>query len=217
LDAGHGGKDPGTIGYAKTPEKEIVLDITNRLKRMLEEQGIKVHMTRTNDTFISLQERSEFASRTKADAFVSIHANASPKRSVQGVEVFALRNLSPAEKEDPKRKANRKLMLNHLAVSKSDPNMDIIVDELMYDHKQGESFQLAKSIGEDMARSLKIRHRGTKTAGFYVLRNTLIPAVLVEVGFLSNPKEERLLKSSRYREQVARSIARSLINYSKGQ
>lgn len=217
LDAGHGGKDPGTIGYAKSLEKEVVLDITKRLKRMLEEQGIKVHMTRTNDKFISLQDRTAFASRTKADAFISIHANSAKKRSVQGVEVFALRNLSAAEKNDVKRTANRKIMLDSLAADKSNPYLEVLVDELMYSHKQGESYRLAQNIGKDLSRSLKIRHRGTKTAGFYVLRNTLIPAVLVEVGFLSNPKEERMLKSGRYREKVARSIARSLIGYSKGQ
>ncbi|MCA9404389.1 MAG: N-acetylmuramoyl-L-alanine amidase [Candidatus Omnitrophica bacterium] len=216
LDAGHGGKDPGAIGYAKSQEKDIVLDITNRLARMLEDNGIKVHMTRNDDTFISLQDRSAIASKTKADAFVSIHANASKQRGVSGVEVFSLRHLTPTEMNDIKRTKNRKIMMDHLAASRTDPNLDALVDEMMFAHKQGESFQLAQRIGEDMARSLKIRMRGTKTAGFYVLRNTLIPAVLVEVGFVTNPKEERLLQSSRYREKIARSIANTLIDYSKG-
>ncbi len=216
LDAGHGGKDPGAIGYSNSHEKEIVLDITKRLKRILEDQGIKVHMTRSTDEFISLQERSAFASRTKADAFISIHANASKQRAVSGVEVFALRNLTSAELADVKRTKNRRILMDHLDADKADPNLEILIDEMMYAHKQGESYQLANRIGEDMSRFLKVRHRGTKTAGFHVLRNTLIPAVLVEVGFLTNPKEERMLKSSRYREKIANSIARSLIDYSKG-
>ena len=216
LDAGHGGKDPGAIGYTKTQEKEIVMDITRRVKRILEDNGIKVHMTRTDDTFISLQERSAFASRTKADAFVSIHANASKTRSVSGVEVFALRNLTPQELMDIKRIKNRRIMMKQLSAEQADPNVEILIDEMMYAHKQGESYQLAGRIAQDMSRSLKARLRGTKTAGFYVLRNTLIPAVLVEVGFLTNPKEERQLKSSRYREKVASSIARSLVEYSRG-
>lgn len=216
LDAGHGGKDPGAIGYSRSQEKEIVMDITRRLKRILEDYGIKVHMTRNDDSFISLQDRSAFASRTKADAFVSIHANASKTRSVQGVEVFSLRHLTPVEMNDIKRVKNRRILMDHLAASRTDPNIEVLVDEMMFAHKQGESYQLAARIGQDMARTLKIRHRGTKTAGFYVLRNTLIPAVLVEVGFLTNPKEERQLKSSRYREKVAHSIANSLIDYARG-
>lgn len=216
LDAGHGGKDPGAIGYSRSQEKEITMDITRRLKRILEDQGIKVHMTRTDDTFISLQERSAFASRTKADAFVSIHANASKQRGVSGIEVFALRNLTDEELADVKRTNNRHIMMKHLSAEHADPNLEILIDEMMYAHKQGESYQLAERIGEDMSRSLKVKMRGTKTAGFYVLRNTLIPAVLVEVGFLTNPKEERELKSSRYREKVAASIAHSLVEYSRG-
>lgn len=216
LDAGHGGKDPGAIGYSNAKEKEIVMDITKRLKRILEDQGIKVHMTRSDDTFVSLQERSAIASRTKADAFVSIHANAAKKRGVHGVEVFALRNLTETEMKDAKRTKNRRIMMDHLHADGKDHNVEVLIDELMYSHKQGESYRLAKRICEDLSRTLKARHRGTKTAGFYVLRNTLIPAVLVEVGFISNPKEERMLKSSRYREKVATSIARSLLDYSRG-
>ncbi|MGE0267857.1 MAG: N-acetylmuramoyl-L-alanine amidase [Candidatus Omnitrophota bacterium] len=216
IDAGHGGKDPGAMGQNKSREKDIVLDISKRVKRILERQGIKVYMTRDDDNFITLQDRTEIASKTKADAFISIHANSSPKRSVSGIEVFALRNLTQAEKEDENRRINKKIFLSHLATNPKDKNIESIVEDLMYEYKQSESLKLARSMGENLSRTLRANNRGTKTAGFYVLRNTFIPAVLVEVGFVSNAKEERLLKSDSYRDKIAKSIANSLLDYSRG-
>lgn len=216
IDAGHGGKDPGAMGQNKSKEKEIVLDISMRIKRILEKEGIKVKLTRTDDNFITLQERTEFASKTKADAYISIHANFSPKRSVSGIEVFALRNLTMSEKGDENRMLNKKVFLSNLSTNPRDKNVESVVEDLLYEYKQSESLKLARKMGENLSRSLKASNRGTKTAGFYVLRNTFIPAVLVEVGFLSNAKEERLLKSDSYRDKVARSIANTLLDYSKG-
>lgn len=216
VDAGHGGKDPGAMGQNKSREKDIVLDISRRVKRILERQGIKVYMTRDDDNFITLQDRTEIASKTKADAFISIHANSSPKRSVSGIEVFALRNLTQAEKEDENRRINKKIFMSHLSANARDKNVELIVEDLMYEYKQNESLILARSMGENLSRTLKASNRGTKTAGFYVLRNTFIPAVLVEVGFVSNAKEERLLKSESYRDKIAKSIANSLLDYSRG-
>ncbi|MBP9853419.1 MAG: N-acetylmuramoyl-L-alanine amidase [Candidatus Omnitrophica bacterium] len=216
IDAGHGGKDPGAMGNNNSKEKEIVLDISKRVKRLLEKQNIKVFMTRPDDQFVTLQGRTEIASKTQADAFISIHANSSPKKSVSGIEIFSLRELTQAEKDDENRRLNRKLLLSNLATNSNDKNVAFIVEDLLTQYKGSESIKLARIIGDNLSRTTKATNRGTKTAGFYVLRNTFVPAVLIEVGFLSNPKEERLLKSSSYRDKIAAGIANSLLEYSQG-
>lgn len=215
IDAGHGGKDPGAIGKSGTNEKVVTLDIARRLSKILEAQGVRVQLTRSDDKFISLQERTAIAGRAKADAFISIHANSSPTRSVTGVEVFALRNLSADEQRDEKRRNNRNIMMKHLSSHSHDHNVGVVIDDMLSGHKKTQSLRLAKKMSSDLSRSLRTKNRGAKTAGFYVLRNTFIPAVLIEVGFLSNPKEERNLKSKKYRDKVARTIAKSLLDFSK--
>lgn len=213
IDAGHGGKDPGAIGSAGTEEKGIVLDIANRLKRILEDYGIKVKMTRSTDEFISLQERTEIASRSQADFFVSIHANSSPERSAQGMEVFSLRDLGYLEKDEAQRKENHRLLFSQLAMKKYDADLEEILSDLLYNCKQTESPLLADYIVQGTAQYAKIKNRGLKDARFYVLRNTLIPSVLVEVGFLSNPQEEKLLKTSLHRQKIALGLAKSILEY----
>ncbi len=213
IDAGHGGKDPGAIGSAGTEEKEIVLDVAKRLKRMLEDYGIKVKMTRSTDEFISLQERTEIASRSKADFFVSIHANSSPERSAQGIEVFALRDLGYLEKDEAQRRGNHRLLFNQLAMKKYHADLEEILSDLLYHCKQEESPLLANCVVEGTSQYAKIKNRGLKNARFYVLRNTLIPSVLVEVGFLSNPQEEKLLKTSLHRQKIALGLAKSILEY----
>ncbi len=214
LDPGHGGKDPGAIGVTGVEEKDIVLDITKRLKKILEGYGISVKMTRETDEFISLQERTEIASRLNADLFVSIHANSSPERNVDGIEVFSLRDLGYLEKNEAQRKDNHRLLFGQLAMKKHHPDLENILSDLLYSHKQAESPLLADFVAEQTAQYVETSNRGLKDARFYVLRNTLIPAILVEVGFLSNPREEKFLKTSIYRQKVASGLARSIVEYS---
>jgi len=212
IDAGHGGKDPGAIGRTGTHEKEIVLDISRRLKRILEKKGFKVHMTRGTDTFIPLPERTEIASRTKADLFVSIHANSHPSRSVSGVEVYASKYLSYGEREEDQRKKNQEILFDHLKI-KREPLPEAIISDLLYTKKLADSDTVGKNVAEVVTRYAKARNLGLKHSRFFVLRNTLIPAVLVEVGFLSNPQEERLLNTRPYRQKIADSLARSILEY----
>ncbi len=216
IDAGHGGKDPGAIGRTGSWEKEIVLDISKRLTKILKARGFKVVMTRKNDKFIPLEGRSEIASRANADLFVSVHANSSPARSVYGLEVYSSKNLSFIDKIASQRRLNENLMFKNLAIKKGAPDVEKIVSDMLYTHKQTESRVLAKYVAKQTAKFAKTKNRGAKTARFNVLRNTLIPAVLVEVGFLTNPKEERLLKTSAYRQKVANSLARSITDYANG-
>jgi len=217
IDAGHGGKDPGAIGRSNVKEKKIVLDISKRLKKILQKRGIKVKMTRERDVFISLQKRTEIASRSKADLFVSVHANSSPSRSAHGLEVFTAKNLGRKDKKEGQRKTNHRLMYRNLSMKKSSSDVKKIVSDMLYTHKQAESKKLAEHITKKTTRVVKTKNRGAKNSRFYVLRNTLIPAVLVEVGFLTNPKESKLLQTGAYREKVARGIAESIQNYANSQ
>jgi N-acetylmuramoyl-L-alanine amidase len=216
IDAGHGGKDPGAIGTGGTQEKFIVLDIAKRLQRLLEQQNLNVIMTRTDDTFIELKDRTEIASRAAADLFVSVHANSSPARSVFGVEVFSLVDLNPMEKREAQRELNHQLMFKNMAMLKDPRDLDEILADMLYIHKQAAAKAFASRIAMTTAGATKTKNRGCKESRFFVLRNTLVPAVLVEVGFLSNPKEERLLTTSAYRQKVADGLAQSILDYANG-
>lgn len=215
LDPGHGGKDPGAIGWAREEEKKIVLDISKRLKRILEGYGFKVRMTRETDEFISLNERTEIASRSQADLFVSIHANASPSRNVTGLEVFVASELEGEQKNEDQRVNNQGLMFGKLSMKNKSADVVNIVEDMLYDYKQAESALLAQDLARNTAKLIKTKNRGEKESRFFVLRNTLIPAILIEVGFLTNPNESSLLQTGAYRQRVAQAIAESIVDYGK--
>lgn len=216
IDAGHGGKDPGAIGRAGLQEKDVVLDICRQLRKILQKHGLKVQLTRDSDKFISLEKRTEIASRSKADLFVSVHANASPIRSVHGLETYSSKDLGFVDRIATQRKRNEGLMFNNLSIKRNSSVVGRIVSDMLYEHKQAESKLLAKRIGAKTAKLIKAKNRGAKKERFFVLRNTLIPAILVEVGFLSNLKEEKLLKTKTYRRKISESLARSLLDYING-
>ena len=215
VDAGHGGKDPGAIGVSGLQEKEVVLDIAQRLVQALAQYGIKILMTRETDEFISLQERAQMTSRLKADLFVSIHANAHPSRGVHGLEVFSLRPLDIFEMNDTPRQASYDALLSQLAVEKNNVAARQILSDMLFVSKQAESKLLADKIAQKASSDIAAKNLGHKHAGFYVLKNTFIPSVLVEVGFLTNVREEQLLKTSAYREKIAKSIADAIVEYAK--
>jgi len=213
IDPGHGGKDPGAISKTGIQEKELNLDISKRLKNILEKEGFEVIMTRNRDVFISLEERTEIASRSMAELFVSVHANSSPSKKLAGMEFFCLKNLEYFEKNEEQRKTNHNLMFNKFLMKKNDKDLKKIISDMLYTRKQAESPQLAYSIGNSLTRNTKAKNLGIKQSRFFVLRNTLIPAVLVEVGFMSNFKEEKLLKTSEYRQKIAEGIADGIMDY----
>lgn len=215
IDAGHGGKDPGAIGRSGVQEKKIVLDISKRLKKILLNRGYKVKMTREKDEFISLAKRTEITSKSVADLFVSIHANSSPVRGVHGLEVYTADYLSFKERNEDQRKKNQNLMFRRLSMKRNDSSIKNIISDMLYVHKQRESKILAKHLAKKTTRLIKTKNRGEKKSRFYVLRNTLIPAILVEVGFLTNPKEVKLLQTGSYRQKIANGLAKSIIDYAK--
>ncbi|MBF0522536.1 MAG: N-acetylmuramoyl-L-alanine amidase [Candidatus Omnitrophica bacterium] len=215
IDAGHGGNDPGAIGIQGTQEKKIVLGIVADLKRLLEKEGLEVQLTRGEDKFLTLQERTEKSAGMDADLFISIHANSSLNPKAHGVEVYSLKNLEEKEKLEKQRKANEKLMFKRLSMKQAESPAQDILSDMLYSYKQAQSDLLAFDIVKELAQYVNIRRKGIKYAHFYVLRNTLIPAVLVEVGFLSNKKEESSLNKSVYQQKISQGIAKGILDYGK--
>jgi N-acetylmuramoyl-L-alanine amidase len=213
IDAGHGGKDPGAIGRGGIREKELVLDVAQRLRDELRAKGFAVVMTRDSDEFISLARRSEIANRAKADLFVSIHANANRSRWIRGFEVYHPR--SKAEELIPELLSDRdsSRILDGLKIDKNSRNTEGIVLDLIYTQNQADAVGLAKCIASSAGRNLEVSERGIRAASFYVLRNTRIPAILVEIGYITNANEAKYLRSGSYRQDVVDAIAKGIINY----
>ena len=152
-------------------------------------------------------------SRSTADIFISIHANASKNRGTQGMEVYYLRDLGWSEKNEPQRTKNHKIAFKRFTMKKNDSSLEKILNDMMYTYKKSESKRLARFVMDTTARKADIRNLGAKSAGFFVLRNTLIPAILVEVGYVTNFREEDLLKNSWYRQKIADGLAKSILEY----
>jgi len=217
LDAGHGGHDPGATGPSGLQEKDVVLDVTKRLARMLEgELGVKAVFTRTGDYFVPLRDRTSFANAQRADLFVSIHANAHRARVSEGVETYFLSSeASDNEARQVAALENGVIQLESPASRGKPDILKTILWDLAQSEFQQESSRLAETVLDSVTQSLKIPNRGVKQAGFYVLGGAAMPAMLVEIGFLTNKKEERKLMSSHYREQVARAIFAGLAEYKR--
>lgn len=213
IDAGHGGKDPGARGLAGTVEKDIVFDIAQRLKTNLKKMGFNVNMTRESDEFVSLQERTEIATRSKADLFLSIHANAAQSKKTKGLEIYYSRRLE----HDPdvaQRKLNEHELFKRLDISGERAVPEGIISDMMYAHKLEESSIFADLVINKTSKNINTVNRGSRTCGFFVVKNTLIPAVLFEVGYITNAAEAKLLKTEEYRQKIADAIADSVREYS---
>jgi N-acetylmuramoyl-L-alanine amidase len=219
LDAGHGGHDTGATGPSGLMEKDLVLDVTRRVAKLVQEGlGLKVLLTRDSDNFVTLRDRTSFANRQHADVFVSIHANAHREAAADGVETYFLSS------EATDSAARQVAALENGVVQFERPNgrgagqVDIvkaILWDLAQSEFQVESSRLAEVVLDSMTQSLRIANRGVKQAGFYVLGGAAMPAVLLEIGFVTNPKEERKLKDTKYRDEIARSIFGGLAEYKR--
>lgn len=219
LDAGHGGHDPGAIGPTGLAEKELVLDVTLRVRKLVEERlGIKVLLSRDSDNFVTLRDRTSFANRERADVFVSIHANAHRQAASEGVEIYFLSSEatdSAARQTAALENAVVQLEKPAAARGRGTDVLKSILWDLAQSAFQAESSNLAETVLDAMTRSLRIPNRGVKQAGFYVLGGAAMPAVLVEIGFVTNPREERRLRDSRYRDEIARAIVDGLAEYKR--
>ncbi|HRZ14195.1 MAG TPA: N-acetylmuramoyl-L-alanine amidase [Candidatus Omnitrophota bacterium] len=215
IDAGHGGRDPGALGKRGLREKDLTLDLAKRLAAVLERQGIKTTLVRSSDSYISLDDRVRIANDAQADLFVSIHVNASRNRSVSGFEVYHISNkVSDTDRAMTSLRAGP-LPVGGVSFADASSDVKATVWDLIHTYNRGESTELARAICRNIGCSLAAREKGVKTANFCVLRGTAIPGVLVEVGYISNPRESRLLEDGSYRQSLAEGIARGLRDYDR--
>ncbi len=212
IDPGHGGTDPGCVGKGGTREKTVVLDICERLKKLLNtHEGLNVILTRETDIFVPLENRTVIANQKQADLFISVHANAHPSKKRSGVETFYL-NFS----HDP---SVIEIAARENATStKNISEMKNILEKIVKNSKFIESKELAESIQKNIVQSLKKDHKdiidlGYKGGPFWVLIGVETPSVLVEVSHLSNLKEETKLKNSQYRQSIAQGIYNGIMDY----
>jgi N-acetylmuramoyl-L-alanine amidase len=217
LDAGHGGHDAGAIGPTGLLEKDLVLDITFRVARLCEQRlGIKPSLSRSGDYFVPLADRTSFANRQRADLFVSIHANAQRDLSAAGVETYFLSSeATDIAARQVAAKENSVIELESPVARQKLDVLKTILWDLAQSEFLAESSNLAEIIQDSMTEALHIPNRGVKQAGFYVLGGAAMPAVLIEIGFVTNPKEERRLRDGRYRDEIARAIFAGIAEYKK--
>ena len=210
IDPGHGGKDPGAIGYTgKSYEKDITLAIAQKLRDIIEKNiQIKVYLTREDDNFVSLRQRTEFANEVKADLFVSIHINAHNNKDVSGVEVYYL---STARTDDARAtEALENAVVYHYeggeeALAKYN-DLDFILTDMAQNEHLQESHDLCVNLQNNLVEVTESKNRGVKQADFYVLRGAFMPAVLIETGFISNKFEERSLVRPKYQQDIANAL-----------
>jgi len=209
LDAGHGGWDLGTVGRKGLLEKDLVLDVTRRLGRLLQSRlGSEVIFTRNTDDYLPLDQRANFANQAQADLFVSVHANYSSSAAARGVETYYTNSfVPPGSKELEKREGGNAPQLTQVALSAGELH-----------EKVDESRRLAASIQRALhatlaANSPGIRDRGVKDSQFLVLTGTTMPSILTEISFVSSPADERNLQSETYRQQIAEALYKGIARY----
>lgn len=215
VDAGHGGHDPGAIGRTGLREKDVNLDIARRLSNILEAKGIDVVMTRSADKFLTLEQRSEIANRANADFFVSVHSNAARSSILSGFEVYYVTDKINDTERAFKTARSADLNIEPGSFYKNSLDLKAALWDMLYTRYRGDSIILAQSICEAAGRGMGIKILGVKSAKFYVLKGARIPAVLIEVGFVSNPAEERYLRNGFYRQQIAEAICDGILTYGR--
>lgn len=212
IDPGHGGHDTGTIGPTGFTEKELVLDVGQRLAKLLEQQaGSEVVMTRSDDTFIPLEERTAIANEKAADLFISIHANASRDRNARGLETYYLNFTSNADALEVAARENA-------TSQESVHQLRDLIKQIALTEKIEESHEFATEVQRELHERLakagvKQKDRGVKKAPFVVLIGANMPSVLAEISFLTNPKDEHLLKQPDYRQKIAQALYQGILRY----
>lgn len=215
IDPGHGGKDPGAIGSKGTFEKDINLKVSKILKRMLLSKNIKVIMTRNNDKYLFLNHRVRFAEKANADLFISIHSDSSKNKKAKGASIFTLSSKSSdLEAKKLALRENKSDLIGGLKVRNKDPVVKNNLVKIFQRETLNESIQLATLMIRNFEK-FSIVHRGHRFAGFVVLKSVTTPSILVELGFISNTNEEKLLNSNIYLKKISTLISLSVVEYLK--
>ncbi len=214
IDPGHGGEDPGACGKYGTLEKDINLEVSKILKEMIEKElGIEAILTREKDTFISLSQRALIANKEKGDIFISIHCNASKKLESKGIEVYFL-----SEAKTDWERAVAALENASLKFEMPEKEAKTILEAILLDLAQTEFLKESQKLAEFLQKNLvnnKDEDRGVKQAGFYVLYGVYMPSALIEIGFITNPEEEKILKNKNYQREICKKIVKGLKEFIK--
>jgi N-acetylmuramoyl-L-alanine amidase len=213
IDAGHGGHDTGTIGPTGLMEKDLCLDVALRLGKIIQQKlpGADIVYTRTDDTFIPLEERTRIANDAKADLFISIHANSSPDHGARGVETYYLNLKGSAEAMAV---AARENSVSQQGVH----DLEDLVKKIARTEKIDESREFAEDVQDSLSKRIQktahpVKNRGVRKAPFVVLIGADMPSILTEISFLSNPADEQLLKKPEHRQRVAEGLYQGVTAY----
>jgi len=217
IDAGHGGRDPGATGRNGTKEKTITLQIAKKLQKVINGQsGMKAVLTRTNDRFMKLRDRIEKAKDNKADMMISLHADSFPDQRARGSSIYAL-SVDGASSETAKQLADNENAADVLFGDVSVAVNDKAVKEVLFDLSLTGTIQSSLDIGDEVIRQIRtvnrVHKRKVQQADFAVLKTPNIPSVLLETAFISNPREEKNLRSSAHQTKVAKAIGRGVSSY----
>jgi N-acetylmuramoyl-L-alanine amidase len=216
IDPGHGGKDPGAVGVHGTEEKSVNLWMAQELADALREKDFEVLLTRTDDSFIPLSQRAALANKYKADLFISLHCNASLSSHLNGFEVYFLsEKASDPHADAVARWENASLQFE----GKTSPpsSVQAVLRSLEKNTYINHAAQLGAIIDREVARQMSQADLGVKQAAFYVLRGAEMPAILIEIGFLTNKSEEHLLESKAYRRRLIKAMEAGILEYDQKQ
>jgi len=212
IDPGHGGRDPGAIGRIGTHEKDVTLDIARRMADALSGQsGVTVKLTRDEDVFLPLEERVKVSRTANADLFLSIHADSAPNTAAHGLSVYTL--AEKASDDFAKQLAeheNEADMMGGMDLPPADKEVKAILFDLAARRTRNTAQHAKANFVQTMGRNWPLLERPMRAANFVVLRAPDIPSMLVETGFLSNPRDEQILRQPQQREKIARLMAKDL-------
>ncbi len=217
IDPGHGGKDPGAVGFSKkSNEKDVTVALAKKLKTLLEKNlNVKVLLTRDKDEYVSLRKRTKFANEEHADMFISIHLNSAKNKAATGIEVYYLSTAKTDEARAVEQMENSvvyKYEGGEDAVNEYD-SLDFLLADISMTEQLAESSDLANKLQTNLVTATKSDDRGVKQAGFYVLKGAYMPAVLIETGFISNKEEEKKLTDKDYQDKIVNAIFHSIKSF----
>lgn len=216
LDPGHGGEDPGAIGRNGTREKDVVLSIAKRLKKLIDSQpNMKAYLTRDNDYFVPLHVRVQKARRVKADLFISIHADAWTKPSARGSSVFALsqNGATSAAARYMAQRENEADLIGGVNLGSHNKQVAQVLLDLSTSAQINDSVRVGSQVLGEIGKINRLHKKRVEQAGFAVLKAPDIPSILVETAFISNPEEERLLRSPAHQDRIAQAMLSGINGY----
>ena len=214
IDAGHGGKDSGAIGINKILEKNVTLTVAKKLKKKLEEQNFKVILTRNSDLYLKLRKRVIVARNNKSDLFISLHADYHKNKNVNGVSVYTLsEKASDKEAEALARRENKEDLIDGLDLSVESKEVTNILIDLAQRETMNQSSYFVNFLLDELKNKTKLLQRTHRFAGFAVLKAPDIPSVLIEMGYLSNRNDAKLLTNSKYHDKLVNGITKAIKRY----